>query len=303
MRRKLLTIAFTSLFSFALWGSVSLSDEYYATFHIPVRVIDQGGRYSISGYSNEEVTILLKGVGWQLAGLSLGPQQFFDLVPGSEAGKKKINVRKQFEQTSWITSNLQLKEVQPEAVEYIVEKMSEKRVDIVADIDLQFRPGYGRVTPITVIPDSVLVTGPESILASLDFITTESSVVGDIYRPVSARIGLDVPEHTKIQNNDVLITFDVQKIVDKEFSDIKVETRNVPVLRELELYPTQVRIVLRGGINTLGRMTGSELNPYVTFSQALNDTTGLLHPVLEVPEYITLLEIKPNGLEYIIKKF
>ena len=44
-----------------------------------------------------------------------------------------------------------------------VEKTESKKVEIVPILSLGYKPGYGLVSPIRIEPDSVLISGPESI--------------------------------------------------------------------------------------------------------------------------------------------
>ena len=60
---------------------------------------------------------------------------------------------------------------------------------------------------------------------------------------------------------------------------------------------------MRGGISQLSKMKNNDLNVYVNFEQAINDTTGAIEPIIDIPEFTSLIDIKPNRLEYIIKKY
>lgn len=303
MKKKILPIILITLFSIILWGSVSLSEEYFATMEIPVRIIDVQEGTAIADISRNKVDISVKGIGWTLAGMSLGPDLEFKVSAKNKTGEQKIYLEGVAAQNSWLTSSIQLMEVKPEELAFKVEQIATKKVQVIPNIKLNYRPGYGLVSSIKVNPDSVTISGPQSIIDNIENINTSLHEFEDINKSVNTSIGLENIPALTYDNPAVNIEFEVQKIVDKVFDDIHVLVKNVPQFRELKLYPEKVKITLRGGINLLGRMDPKLLEPYVTFKQALSDTLGAIEPVFTPPEYTILIDIKPGKLEYIIKKF
>ena len=75
------------------------------------------------------------------------------------------------------------------------------------------------------------------------------------------------------------------------------------MLHTPSIFPVKIDVVLRGGINLLGKLNSSDIKAYVDFSQALNDTLGGIEPYFEIPPFTTIIDKKPGKLEYIIKQF
>ena len=100
-----------------------------------------------------------------------------------------------------------------------------------------------------------------------------------------------------------MLSFDVQKIVDKSFEDISVEVKGVPPSRELLLFPSKITVTLRGGIKMLGTLKAEKIHAYVNFKNAFKDTLGVIEPTIEIPEYTKISNVEPKTLEYIIKQY
>jgi len=303
MKKKILPVILITLFSIILWGSVSLSEEYFATIEMPLLITDIPEGSALAEITRDKVAISVKGVGWQLAGMSLGPDLEFKVSSKGKNGSQKIYLESAAGQNSWLSSSIQLMEVKPDELEFKVEKLANKKVQVIPNIKLNYRPGYGLVSPINVFPDSVMITGPTSIVNEIQNINTAISSMDDINKSVSKDVALEHIENVSYENPVVKVEFEVQKIVDKVFENVPIIVKNVPQFRELKLFPEKARITLRGGINLLGKMKAEDLKPYVTFKQALSDTLGAITPTFAPPEYTILIDIKPNKLEYIIKKF
>jgi hypothetical protein len=96
---------------------------------------------------------------------------------------------------------------------------------------------------------------------------------------------------------------DVQKIVEKEVSNVLVEIVNVPYDRNVLLILDRVSIGLRGGINVLGKMNIEKVTAGVKYSDVVMDTIGSIAPEISIPGNTELIYVKPDRLKYIIKKF
>lgn len=303
MNKKIITIISISIFSIVLWGSISLSEEYNTSYTLPIEFVDLSDDYSINTDKLKKVSISLKGDGWSLAGLALKSELKFYISPQNEEGRQVISSRNEIERNDWLPSNVQVTEVQPDVIEFDVERISFRRVPIDPDIAVNFKDEYGMISNISIEPDSVDISGPESKIKNIEKVKTELIEFNNVDNSVSANVPLEKIESIDYYYNFTKIEFDVQKISNKTFEDVAVETRNVPTSKQLDLFPPKIRVVLRGGINVLGKLVSEDINPYVTFDQALNDTLGAITPIIEVPEFTEVIVIKPNKLDYIIKQY
>lgn len=303
MKRKILTISLILSFSILLWVFVSFSGEFSITLNLPTQVIDVPENHSLSSMSADEISLSLKGQGWQLAQHTLGRDPKFFIPSPAKSGNQEISVRNVLYANSWISSTLQLAEIAPEKINVTIEKTQSKKVEIVPVLSLGYKPGYGLVSPIKIEPDSALVSGPESLISNLNMVNTEGRIISNLENSSSMVINLDVPKFTTINVSECKINFDVQKIVDKEFENLNILTKDIPSRYELILSPTKLSIILRGGIGKLSKLKSEDLSVYVKFEQAINDTNGAIEPIIEIPDFTSLIDIKPNRLEYIIKKY
>lgn len=303
MKRKVLTIALIVSFSVLLWVFVSFSEEYSITLNLPVQVVDIPEDYSVSSISTDQVSIDLKGQGWLLAQHTLGRDPKFFIPAPTERGEKEISSKNLIGANSWLSTTLQLAGITPDKIKIKVEKSVSKKVEIVPVISLSYKPGYGLVSPIEIIPDSVTIYGPTSLVKEINIINTEGAILTNVETKSSLELNLVENKFLRIDIDKCTVNFDVQKIVDKTFEQLEVEVKSVPPRYDLILSPTKIDIILRGGINKLSKMKNSDLNALVKFEQALNDTLGTIEPIVEVPEFTSLIDVKPNRLEYIIKKY
>jgi YbbR domain-containing protein len=303
MNRKIATISLIVAFSVLLWIFVSFDGEFSISLNLPTQVINVPEDHSISFISSDDISISLKGQGWQLAQHTLGRDPKYYIPSPTEVGEREITLRNALVVNSWLSSTLQLAEITPEKIIVAMEPTKSKKVEIIPVLSMGYKAGYGLVSPIKIDPDSVMVTGPESIIDQINIINTEGKILSNLENESSIVLQVVTPKYTFASTNECSVNFDVQKIVDKTFDDLVIDTKNIPSRYELIVAPTRLSIILRGGISILSRLKNEDLNVYVKFEQAINDTSGAIEPIIEIPEFTSLVDIKPSRLEYIIKKY
>ena len=302
MKNKVITISLIALFSIGLWISVALSQDYVMTVIVPVQYSDLPPNYSIGSTSVDEVYLQIKGKGWELAKLDLARRVEFNIPVHKRVGHHKNNISDFIEANSWLTNTFQVLDIAPSQVEYDVEKTGTKTVKVGKNINLVFKPGYGIVSQVSIEPATVEISGPPQLLDKIDSVKTQFIEFDDISDNISADLPLEEINGITVFPKKCKVKFEVQKIVDKTFEGIEVEARSVPYSKELVLYPGKIDVVLRGGINTLGKLSNDSIKAYVDYWSALKENSGSIEPVVEIPKFTTLSDIQPEKIEYIIKQ-
>ncbi len=303
MKRKIITISFVVAFSILLWTFVTFSGTFSTTMNLPVKVINIPKKYAVSFVSTNEVTVNIKGQGWALAKQTFGRTPKFYIPCPKKKGLHSVSTIKVLNANQWLSSNLQFDKITPEKIDIKLEKKVTKKVKVVPDVKLEYSPGYSLVSQLIVHPNSISVTGPKSLLSKISFIKTKKKEFTNLEKHTSAKIELQKLPYLTYSQNECTVSFDVQKIVDKTFENIKIGITGVPSRYEVILSPNKLTVTLRGGINLLSKMDNKDITAYVKFAQVINDTSGAVEPIIDIPHYTSIIDKIPQKIEYIIKKY
>ncbi len=303
MKKKVVTISLIAIFSIVLWIAVAQSDVYITTIEVPVKFTDLPKNYAVGSTSVDNVYLQVKGKGWELTKLSLGGDNEFNISVHRRTGKYKSDLSNFIDVNPWLAESFQVLEIAPAQIEYEIERIGSKRVSVVQNLKFDFKPGFGLASKVIIDPETVEISGPTNLLQGIDAIKTEFREFTDISDNVKLDLPLEVPNGITLPKTECSLEFEVQKIVDKTFESILIETRNVPPNKELILYPAKINVVLRGGINKLGRLTNDSIKVYVDFWTALKENGKTIEPIVEFPQFTTLTITQPKKLEYIIKQY
>jgi len=302
MKKNLHIIVLSVVFSIILWISISLSNDYYATVNVPIKLVNFPTGYSTASDIPKDISVKLKGKGWKLLGVNISTKSDYT-ISVDDSGRINVNLYNYLGENQWLSSDIEVIDITPDTLSFMVEKDFMKKVSIVSDLDLKFKQGYGLASPVQIIPDSTTLYGPKSVVNNLSFVYTKRKIYKNLDDQTSDQIALEDLPGVIYKNREVRVILNVQQIIDKNFDDIDVRINDLPVDRDVILLPNKISAGIRGGIEMLGKMNNDEIKAYVNYREIVLDTLGSVIPHVEIPENTTLKYIKPARLRYIIKKF
>lgn len=303
MKKKIITISFIAVLSIIFWGAVALSQDYIATIKVRIVYTDLPKNYSIGYSSLTESYLQVKGKGWELAKLSVGSEADFYVSAHRRPGRQKKNLRDFIESNQWLFPSIQVLQISPSQIEFDVDRVNSKIVKIAKNFTLNFKPGFAATSEILLEPAYVEVFGSHSILQNVDSVGTVAQEFNNVSETISTNITLEEIPGLRYSFSRTKLNVEVQKIVDKSFTGIQVEVKNVPDAKELILFPAKIDVVLRGGINKLGRLTNDSLKVVIDYWNALKEEGGKVEPEIIIPKFTNLISVEPKKLEYIIKQY
>lgn len=303
MKNKINIIVFSVFFSILIWGSVTLSDDFFTSMNFDIKVVNQPTGYTCGIINPESITVKLKAKGWQLLSLNLGSKSEYLISAGNDSGLIKVDPVNEIDENTWLNAGYSITEVTPRQITFSVERVKFKKLKVEALTDLTFSDEYGLATPVRIFPDSILVAGPSTVLDNTNTLKTKMVTLSSLDSKVKIITELDEPTGFKLEQNNAELTFDVQRIVEKSFENIKVDIEGVPKDRDVVLIPNTITCSLRGGINILGKIHSEEIKATIDYREIVYDTLGSVQPKIQLPKNTSLVFIKPLRLNYIIKTF
>ena len=303
MKKNAHIILTALIFSIVLWGSVSLSNDYYATINVPLKLINFPKGYTSSTKLPQDISVRVKGKGWKLIALNLGSESDYYISAKKESGKQTVFLSNYLSDNQWLSSGLEVINITPDTLSFLLEKVISKKVKIIPDLNLKFKSGYGLATNIVIKPETTTVSGPVSEVHRMKNVHTKNILLNNLDDKTFKLVELQDFPGVSYSNSKVSVYLNVQKIVDKNISDVPVNVVDVPKDRTVVLLPNKIEISVRGGINILAKLTKDDFNSFVNYRDVVLDTLGSIVPKIILPENTLLLYSKPERLRYVIKKF
>lgn len=301
--KRLQIIAATTVFAVLLWLSVNMSGEYLMTVEVPLMIENIPTGLALKAPLPREVQLRFRGDGWQLA--SLAWRSDLSLRPdGSklDGGQRIITIREVAGQIN-IPPGTELTAIIPESLYLVPDTKAWKKVPVVFQGTLSFADGYGLGGRPVIEPDSIIISGAQSVLHSIDSWRTKRASFEQLKVSVETKLALDdsTPYHLSFSHSSVVVRVLAQPFAEKTFSGVAVEVRGVPPDREIILIPPRIEIVVRGSIERLSAFRIEDCSAECSFEHVA-DTTRYLSPSVTLPEGLQLIGKHPERVQYIIRR-
>ena len=180
-----------------------------------------------------------------------------------------------------------------------------KKVPINPSLDLKFKLGYNLTEPMKIIPDSVLITGPEKFIDSIEELKTTALKLNNVYENISIDVDVILPVEKKkviVSATKVKIVGVVDKFTEGKFT-IPVELINKPDDLNISTFPKEIEVIYQTGLSNFNKITINSFLVVYDFEQYKKDTLiNILTPIIkQKSEFISSIKINPSQIEFLIQ--
>ncbi len=188
--------------------------------------------------------------------------------------------------------------VSPETVKVVLEDLLERRVRVEPIVDLATQPGYTLLSEPYVLPDSVTISGPRSVVRRMQSVQTERAEFSKARKTIQEELELAIPDslHVTAKPDKVLLTVEVDKIAQRAIRGVPVGVIRLPRGRNITLEPAMLDVTVTGPAKRLARLTADSIQAYFDFSQWDPETRA--YPVeFNLPDGISDAQPDPEEIE------
>lgn len=289
----------------ALWVFTSLNEMYSVKVGVPFELNLPSNR-ALEAELPKKITVETRGSGWNLFNLlffNTEKKCYVDL-----SGTKIIDSNYQVSRSQLLTGVKSFEEVQsvnvyPENIDVKTGKNVTIKVPVEDRINIKTNPNFVVVDNVKFIPDSISITGNHKIISKIDKWYTKNETLDDVKTDLEGQIELSDSLEGIIEINPKTIDYsaNVQLLADMEYEQIQIDIIGGKIPKNFQIYPMYFNVTVSGGIQVLSKLRRQEILISIDLSDILNSETGVIKPVVQLPDNITLKQIYPDKI-YIFKR-
>ena len=296
-REKIIAFTIALVISLSLWFIVNLSRDFNVSIEVPIILSNLPQDVTIISEIPDVATVNLTGEGWNLISVYTNPPRVF-----VNAESEEVNLSEQIRNQIGAFSNLNIIQVRPSQLEIRTETRISKRVPVVSRVELNVGNRYGLIRDPVVSPDSVTISGAESLLEEIDYWETENVELTNITRSVVNNINLRQPDTgVSVVPSRVTLDVEVAEFTEAELR-VPIRTRNLPSGRAVTYNPSSIMVRYDVPIDQFSEVHGLRLfNAYVDYTLITDDDSGRVTPEVELVEndyHIRLRSFQPPRVSY-----
>ena len=175
-----------------------------------------------------------------------------------------------------------------------------RKVPVHPVYSISYSDQYTAASDLKVEPDSVTLYGELAALDNIDRVYTKPLKRSDLNDDIRGVIRLEPVSNVRLSTDEVNYSLDVVRYVEMR-AEVKIETRNVPVDKEMILLPSRVQASLKCHFPLYGDPVNS-LELYVDYEDFIRTVSGKC-PVRSnsLPEGVISYDLEPYYVEGIVR--
>ena len=306
VQEKRLNVFVLFLFlSFLISLLVKLSNNYTQTLNF---------EFSPTGLKSNEVIIseVPKSINVTISGRGFELLKYYIEKPVIEVDFSQL--RKNNTQYVWSESEQQdkiinyfdskivVKSINPDTVVFPFDSQFIKKVPVVVIVNPTFAVGFDLIDDFRSSPDSITVTGPESMLKIINSVSTKKIELNEINSAVDFSVELNISpslSQLNFSHQSVSVVANVGKFTEG-MVNVPVTIVNVPEDLIINFFPKEISVVFYSSLEAYANINEADFIVECDFNLLTADNNYLNPVLVKQPLDVKTAQLKITQLEFII---
>lgn len=190
-------------------------------------------------------------------------------------------------------------ETQPEDITCDFFTEQEKSVLLVFRGDLKTANEYQIIGQPTLARKRMKIFGDEKTLSAIDTLYTEPQDLSEVSDTMRVRCALEVPQGVRAEEDSVELCIIAERFTEKKFT-IPVHIKGVPEGYHIRLFPKEVEVSVRVGMNHFSQVKADDIHATCAYSPERTDKLDV--EISCTNPYITAAWAYPGVVEFILEQ-
>lgn len=296
------------------WLLNAFSKSYTQVIHFPVKYEELPEDQVLLNSPPTEIGVEVEGVGFDLIDVRDNYQQDTLRVNGNEIKLRQVGVRQEATYATrtlrgqvnrYLASNLEVKDFELDSLFFVWEKKATRLVPLNLDLDLNMAKQYVLNGEVELIPTAVQLSGPQSILDTIQAIKTARITLTDINESQELYTELIIPgldDGVKAQPSKAIVKIPVDEYTEDTLA-VPVLVKNLPDSLRIRTFPDEVVITFRVALSRHKDIKPALFECAIDFEDLDYNSSGKLKVrTITQPNFAEIVRVRPERVEYILRK-
>lgn len=316
-RKQKITIFLLCLFCSAVfWLFIRLSGDNQASFSRVISIVDLPAGAMVLEQSDRLVYYSLQTTGARLfaSRFSSGKDTLKIAIPSMSRLSREDEERYFLTARSLLPLLAQqvdlgssILHVRPDTLFVSLTRMIEKKVPVKAMTQITCEPRFGIYGEVKLTPDSVMLTGPESMIDTVSWVVSDMFQAQDLDGPVTEWLNIRPPVlHPALEMSPDRVALHIPV---EEFTESQVDvTLNIHCPDSLQhessahirLFPNKVTLVFRVALRDYQMVEPGLFQAFVECPAPDLQSKRLPVIIGHVPDFVKMEAVRPESVDYLI---
>lgn len=199
-----------------------------------------------------------------------------------------------------LQDNSKLIDTKPEEIRCRYFKEREKSVVLVFHGKIDPAEGYQKIGEPRLAEKRIRLYGSAAQLRRIDTVRTQFVELTNVSDSVRMRVPLAIPQGLRAEQDSVQIELPVEQYTEKRFT-VPIRIQNQPLWCRMRLFPENVEVSIRIGMNHFDEIKASDLKVYCLFPSRQSSKLDVYFEYPDNP-HITSTWYYPTEVEYLLEQ-
>jgi len=310
--RKIVVFLICLAIATVFWFLNALNKEYTVELSFPVRYTNMPKNKVLSNSPPDHFILKVNSYGFTILRHKLS-MAFSPLIfnVNEFTGKKMENSpnsifgisSRQFINriAEQVSNELQIIEIQPDSIYFEFDRIVQRQVKVKPNLTYTLKKQFFLSDDIICKPESVLVSGPESMLDTIQYVYTKYQHYNDLDKNIQRNVLLETYKNLEIDPKRIILNIPLEEFTEKQLL-VPIQVENAPSDTSIKLFPDKAKVSFLIGLSSFSEITENEFVLTVPYSEILNKKEMLDITVTSKPQHILSVSVAPERVEYLIEK-
>jgi len=281
-----------------------LTSNYTKTIVFVVKPVDVPSDQVVLDQSIDSIGLELEAYGYNLA-------KYYIDQPIIEISLNDLNkVKSKYQWTkqrnfsdlqSKFNKSVRLVSSSVDQIDFIIEQYESKKVPVELKLELDYKSGFDSFNEYKLSKDSIMITGPNSLIDTINMIQTHKLVLNQIDSEINTKIRIKPPENNNITHSDTELDFQlkVEKFTEESIK-VPITIVNIDDNMKINYYPKVVSVLYRVSIREYKSVNPMDFRVECDLNTINRDNSVLISSITKKPSNVRKCRIENNQIQYVI---
>lgn len=295
--------------SIFIWLLITLSKEYVITINFPIKYEGVSQNKILQSTPKQNLEIIVKASGFKILKTRLSSKKI--VINAGIATRKKestyylLTKNQQGSIQKQIPKGINLQEIIRDTLFLDLGSLVTKKVPVKPNLNVKFYVGYDFSEPVQLVPDSILVFGPENYISTLNSIEMMPLNLENVKNNFTKEVGIKKPKdvkNLKFSDSKITIQGKVENFTEGTL-EIPYTVINVPEGLTINTLSKKVSVSFIVGLNNFNAINKNSFQVVCDYAHATKNNRSYFVPkLIKKPNLIKSYKIVPNKIDFLIEK-
>lgn len=295
--------------SFLIWLLITFSKEYETiiTYNISYKNIPQDKLLQETPI--KKINISVKASGFKILRSKIRNPTI--AIEAASLERKKgssyylLPKNQQYKIQRQLISGIVLQEINLDTIYLNLGSLASKKIALNPDINIKFHVGYDLLEPIKVVPDSIVISGPDSQISKLKSLNLKPFNLENVKSDFTVELPIIKPANV----NNLKLNIANAKILGKvdKFTEgtmqLPFTIKNLPENVKLTSLEKQVKVVFIVALSNFAQVSETSFTVECDYAVSeKNNLSYLLPKVTTNQDFIKSFKVVPSKIDFLIQK-